>query len=42
MSNGVKYNVPRFQRDYSWDQEQWEELWEDIENLNEEEHYICP
>lgn len=40
MSNGVKYNVPRFQRDYSWDQEQWEELWEDIENLNEEEHYM--
>ncbi|CAC9458758.1 DUF262 domain-containing protein [bacterium endosymbiont of Bathymodiolus sp. 5 South] len=40
MGNGVKYNVPRFQRDYSWDQEQWEDLWEDIENLQEEEHYM--
>lgn len=40
MGNGVKYHVPRFQRDYSWDQEQWEDLWEDIENLNEEEHYM--
>ncbi|SMM99618.1 RloF [uncultured Candidatus Thioglobus sp.] len=40
MGNGVKYNVPRFQRDYSWSQEQWEDLWEDIENLDEEEHYM--
>ncbi|MDC9715030.1 MAG: DUF262 domain-containing HNH endonuclease family protein [Gammaproteobacteria bacterium] len=40
MGNGVQYHVPRFQRDYSWDQEQWEDLWEDIENLNEEEHYM--
>ncbi|CAB5498236.1 hypothetical protein THERMOT_1246 [Bathymodiolus thermophilus thioautotrophic gill symbiont] len=40
MSNGVKYYVPRFQRDYSWDQEQWEDLWEDIKNLEEEEHYM--
>ena len=40
MGNGIKYQVPRFQRDYSWDLEQWEDLWEDIENLNEEEHYM--
>ncbi len=40
MGNSVKYNVPHFQRDYSWDKEQWEELWEDIENLNEEEEDI--
>ena len=26
LSNGVKYTVPRFQRDYSWEQEQWEDL----------------
>jgi hypothetical protein len=39
MGNSVKYNVPHFQRDYSWDKEQWEELWEDIENLNEEERH---
>ncbi len=26
LGNGVKYSVPRFQRDYAWDQEQWEDL----------------
>ena len=26
----MKYSVPRFQRDYSWEKEQWEDLWEDI------------
>jgi len=41
LGNGVKYTVPRFQRDYAWDQEQWEDLWADIETLNEEHfHYI--
>jgi len=40
LGNGVKYHVPRFQRDYSWEQEHWEDLWEDIENSNEEEHYM--
>ncbi len=29
LSNGVKYQVPRFQRNYAWDQEQWEDLWAD-------------
>jgi hypothetical protein len=28
--NGVSYQVPRFQRDYSWTAEEWEDLWEDI------------
>ncbi|MEN8220756.1 MAG: DUF262 domain-containing HNH endonuclease family protein [Pseudomonadota bacterium] len=36
LSNGVKYIVPRFQRDYAWDQEQWEDLWADIDTL---QHY---
>lgn len=40
MGNGTKYLVPRFQRDYSWSQEQWEDLWEDISDLQEEEHYM--
>ncbi len=39
FSNGVKYKVPRFQRDYSWEQEQWEDLWTDIENVEEEVHH---
>ena len=41
MSNGIKYQVPRFQRDYAWTQEQWEDLWADIETIAEEEyHYM--
>jgi uncharacterized protein with ParB-like and HNH nuclease domain len=41
LSNGVKYIVPRFQRDYAWDQEQWEDLWEDIKTLDDENyHYM--
>ncbi|MFC0308511.1 DUF262 domain-containing protein [Gallibacterium trehalosifermentans] len=30
MGNGLIYKIPRFQRDYSWDVEQWEDLWADI------------
>ena len=30
FGNGLTYNIPRFQRDYSWDLEQWEDLWSDI------------
>ena len=41
VGNGVKYVIPKFQRDYSWNQEQWEELWIDIEGLPEENyHYM--
>jgi hypothetical protein len=41
ISNGVKYQVPRFQRDYAWDKEQWEDLWSDIETINDEQyHYM--
>ena len=41
MSNGVKYQIPRFQRDYTWKQEQWEDLWSDIETLPKEQfHYL--
>jgi len=41
LGNGVKYLVPRFQRDYAWDQEQWEDLWADIESLTVEKfHYM--
>lgn len=39
FSNGVKYTIPRFQRDYAWDLEQWEDLWLDIEALQEEGHH---
>lgn len=30
FSNGKIYRVPPYQRDYSWDEEQWEDLWNDI------------
>lgn len=30
MGNGLTYQVPRFQRDYSWSEEEWEDLWMDI------------
>ncbi len=30
MGNGLTYNIPRFQRDYSWTVEEWEDLWMDI------------
>lgn len=33
ISNGKNYIVPPYQRDYSWTEEQWEELWNDINYL---------
>ncbi|WP_168385873.1 DUF262 domain-containing protein [Erwinia amylovora] len=36
-----KYIVPRFQRDYAWDIDQWEDLWSDIDALDDEGfHYM--
>lgn len=43
MGNGIIYNVPKFQRDYSWSEEQWEDLWLDMLELlndNEDAHYM--
>jgi uncharacterized protein with ParB-like and HNH nuclease domain len=31
------YYVPPFQRDYSWEEEEWEDLWLDIKGLEEDE-----
>jgi uncharacterized protein with ParB-like and HNH nuclease domain len=30
IGNGLTYNIPRFQRDYSWTEDEWEDLWVDI------------
>jgi hypothetical protein len=30
LGNGLTYHIPRFQRDYSWGEEEWEDLWVDI------------
>lgn len=32
LGNGKKLSVPQFQRDYSWDEDNWEDLWNDIMN----------
>jgi uncharacterized protein with ParB-like and HNH nuclease domain len=43
MGNGVRYEIPKFQRDYTWEIEQWDDLWYDINVLrkNEEsDHYM--
>jgi len=34
LGNGKIYRVPQFQRDYSWDQDNWEDLWNDIAIVN--------
>ena len=44
IGNGKKFKVPKFQRDYSWEEEQWEELWDDISDINfsnkDDGHYM--
>ena len=42
MGNGLRYYVPKYQRDYSWDKEQWSDLWYDILQMIEENdsHYM--
>jgi hypothetical protein len=42
LGNGKQYQVPPYQRDYSWTEENWEDLWLDIEDLEngERQHYM--
>lgn len=42
IRSGGKYVIPKFQRDYSWEVEQWDDLWQDIETMIAEhgEHYM--
>ena len=44
MGNGLSYRVPQFQRDYSWDVDEWDDLWLDIVGLFGDEpepaHYM--
>lgn len=42
LSNGKSYSVPPYQRDYSWKEEHWEDLWEDLTTIeaNHEDHYM--
>ena len=44
IGNGLTYRIPRFQRDYSWTDEEWEDLWLDLvgalEPNGEPAHYM--
>ncbi len=42
VSNNRRFFVPKFQRDYSWDIEQWDDLWQDIVTMigENDEHYM--
>lgn len=42
MGNGLHYEVPKYQRDYSWDKEQWSDLWYDLMQMIDEKdsHYM--
>ncbi|WP_373498945.1 DUF262 domain-containing protein [Desulfococcus sp.] len=44
MGNGLSYHVPPFQRDYSWTEDEWDDLWQDILGLfeadGESSHYM--
>ena len=44
MGNGLSYRVPKFQRDYSWGPDEWDDLWQDIVGLSGEDpepvHYM--
>jgi uncharacterized protein with ParB-like and HNH nuclease domain len=42
LGNGKIYRVPQFQRDYSWEQDQLEDLWNDVEiaENSQESHYM--
>jgi uncharacterized protein with ParB-like and HNH nuclease domain len=43
MGNGLRYEIPKFQRDYTWEAEHWDDLWTDIKYIltdEENEHYM--
>ena len=43
IGNGKLYRVPTYQRDYSWSEEQWEDLWTDVRELlpdRKKQHYL--
>ena len=44
MGNGLVYRVPMFQRDYSWTEQEWDDLWQDLvamlEPGGEQGHYM--
>lgn len=44
MGRPVKYRVPPFQRDYSWEEDHWDDFWQDtlslVDSTEDESHYM--
>lgn len=43
IGNGKRYKIPSFQRDFSWREEHWEDLWQDLVDIFEDkeiQHYM--
>lgn len=42
IGNNKNFKVPKFQRDYSWTSQQWDDLWQDVETVISEDndHYM--
>jgi hypothetical protein len=44
LGNGSAFRVPKFQRDYAWTRDNWEDLWTDIADLESQagqvQHYM--
>lgn len=39
LSNGKKYIVPKYQRNYSWEKENWQDLWHDLEKCYKDNNH---
>lgn len=44
LGNGLRYAIPLFQRDYSWTQDEWDDLWQDLQesfsSADDRAHYM--
>ncbi|MDR0881585.1 MAG: DUF262 domain-containing HNH endonuclease family protein [Candidatus Adiutrix sp.] len=44
LGHGLRFRVPPFQRDYSWTEDEWDDLWQDILDMGEPDgdpaHYL--
>ncbi|HMS43691.1 MAG TPA: DUF262 domain-containing HNH endonuclease family protein [Pyrinomonadaceae bacterium] len=41
IGNGKSYKIPIYQRDFSWEKDEWEDLWNDIEDIPiDRTHYL--
>ena len=42
LGNSKRYSIPQFQRDYSWEHTEWQELWDDVLRIKktETQHFM--